>query len=202
VTNQSHVARTYNRIAGVYDLFDAPMDWMGGAQRRRRMLRQAAGRTLEVGVGTGRNFPLYPKGIELLGIDISERMLNRARRRARSLGAKVNLEQADIERLPFADAAFDTVTATCVFCSVENPVLGLEEVRRVVKPGGRVLLLEHVRPRGVFLGWLFDRLTPVTKRLFGPAINRRTEENVRRAGLEITEVRQQGVWREIFARRR
>lgn len=197
---ESEVARRYDRIAAVYDILGAPMDWMGGACRRRRVLGRARGRTLEVGVGTGRNLPLYPKGVEITGIDISGRMLEYAIRRTGRLGSGALLEQADVEHLPFPDAIFDTVTATCVFCSVEDPVRGFEEVRRVVKPDGQILLLEHVRPRGKVLGWLFDRLTPLTRRLFGPEINRLTEENVRRGGLEIVDVRREGVWREIIAR--
>ncbi len=195
------VARRYDRLARFYDVLDAPMDWMGGAARRQRLLARARGRTLEVGIGTGRNLARYPAGVDLTGVDISARMLSRARARAARLRSAVHLQQADVELLPFPDASFDTVSATCVFCSVENPVRGLEEVRRVVKPQGQVLLLEHVRPRGRVLGWLADRISPLTRRLIGPEVNRPTEENVRRAGLDIVEIRRQGVWREIVARR-
>jgi ubiquinone/menaquinone biosynthesis C-methylase UbiE len=177
------------------------MDWMGGTYRRKRVIGRARGRTLEVGIGTGRNLPWYPAGIELTGIDVSQRMLSRARERAARASHGVRLELASVERLPFPDSSFDTVAATCVFCSVEDPIRGLEEVRRVVKPDGQVLLLEHVRPRGKVLGWLADRISPVTRRLIGPEVNRRTEKNVSQAGLEIVEVRRQGVWREIVARR-
>ena len=194
-------AERYDRLASIYDLIDAPMDWIGGARRRRRVLEPSQGRTLEVGVGTGRNLALYPPEIDLTGIDVSERMLARARSRAQRLHIAPALEQADVEHLPFKDASFDTVTATCVFCSVDNPVRGLEEVRRVVKPEGKVLLLEHVRPRNPLLGRLFDLLTPLT-RLAGPEINRRTEENVNKAGLQIVSVHRDGVWREIEARPR
>lgn len=197
---RGEVARRYDRVASVYDLLEAPMDWMGGSRRRRRVLAGARGRTLEVGVGTGRNLDLYPAGVDLTGIDVSGRMLERAQRRSHLLGAGAHLEQADVEQLPFADSSFDTVTATCVFCSVEDPVRGLEEVRRVVRRGGQVLLLEHVRPTGRVLGWIADRLTSLTRRFIGPEINRRTEENVRGAGLEIVNVRREGVWREIVAR--
>lgn len=192
--------RVYDRIAAVYDVVEAPMDWLGGTARRRRVLDPARGRVLEVGVGTGRNLDLYPPGLELVGIDLSQRMLDRARARARRLGLAVELRKADVEALPFPDGSFDTVTATCVFCSVADPVRGLREVRRVLKPDGAALLLEHVRPRGAVIGRLADLVSPVTRRLVGPELNRRTEENVERAGLRIERVRRDGVWREMVAR--
>ena len=193
------VARVYDRVARFYDLYDTPMDWLGGARRRRRVLTRAAGRVLEVGIGTGRNIEHYPAGVQVTGVDLSGAMLGRARRRVASGGVVDGLVQGDAQRLPYRDAAFDTVTATCVFCSVADPVAGLREVRRVVKPTGQVLLLEHVRPRNRVLGWLFDLLSPLTRRLFGPSINRKTEENVATAGLRGTDVRREGIWREIRA---
>jgi ubiquinone/menaquinone biosynthesis C-methylase UbiE len=200
---QAATNRRYNRNAFLYDLYDRPMDLLGGVhRRRRRLLSHAQGRVLEVGVGTGRNLDLYPPGVELTGIDISPRMLARARRRAEklSLHGTLSLELADAGRLPFEDDAFDTAAATCVFCSVADPVGALGELGRVVRPGGRVLLLEHVRPRGRLWGWAFDLLNPLVRRLAGPNINRRTEDNVAAAGLEITDVRRAGLWREIQAR--
>jgi ubiquinone/menaquinone biosynthesis C-methylase UbiE len=199
--NGVSVRRVYDRTARIYDVMGAPMEWMGGARRRRRVLSRARGRVLEVGVGTGASFEHYPAGgIELHGLDISEPMLRRARSRAARLGIQVRLEQGDAEALPYADDSFDTVTATCVFCSVPDPVRGLRELGRVVRPDGRILLLEHVRPENPVLGRVFDLLSPLTRRLMGPEINRRTEANVVAAGLEIVGVRRDGVWREIEAR--
>lgn len=192
--------RVYDRSARFYDLIEAPMDRMGGADRRRRVLSGARGRILEVGIGTGLNLEHYPAGVELVGVDISSKMLDKARERAQRLRRNVVLEVADVEALPHPNASFETVTATCVFCSVADPVQGLREVRRVVKPDGRVRLLEHVRPRNPLLGKLFDILSPITRRLVGPEINRRTEGNLRAAGLEIVDVRRNGIWREIEAR--
>lgn len=198
---QGAVTATYDRIARFYDIIDRPMDVLGGvARRRRRLLSRAHGAILEVGVGTGRNLDVYRADVDVTGIDISARMLARARRRPDHLGRPVRLELADVQRLPFADATFDTVVATCVFCSVADPVAGLREAARVVRPGGQVLLLEHVRPRTRLLGWLFDAFNPVVRRLVGPNINRRTEDNIVQAGLDVVEVRRWGIWREIVAR--
>jgi len=193
------VARVYDRIAAVYDLFEAPMEWLGGQARRRRVVEGARGWVLEVGVGTGANLEHYRSDVDLVGVDIAERMLVRARDRARRLGRQAVLERADAQALPFDDNTFDTVVATCVFCSVADPIAGLREVARVVKLGGEVRLLEHVRPRNPVLGKLFDWISPLTRRLMGPELNRRTERNVEAAGLRITGVRRNGIWREIVA---
>lgn len=195
-------ARIYDRVAPIYDLYSGPMEWMGGARRRGRLLGKAEGKVIEAGVGTGLNLEHYPPGVHITGIDISPRMLARARPRAEDADADVVLDVADIEHLPYDDDRFDTATATCVFCSVADPVQGLRELARVTKPDGRVLLLEHVRPRNRLLGVLADLISPLTRRLFGPEVNRQTERNVEAAGLEIVSVRREGVWREIEARTR
>ncbi len=195
-------ARIYDRVAPLYDLYAAPMEWFGGQRRRQRLLRRAVGEVLEVGVGTGLNLEHYPEGVHVTGIDVSPRMLSEARDRAEAASVPVHLEVADVEALPFEDDRFDTATATCVFCSVEDPVQGLRELARVVRPDGRVLLLEHVRPRNRVVGALADLLSPLTRRLFGPEINRRTERNVVAAGLGIVSIQRHGVWREIEARPR
>jgi ubiquinone/menaquinone biosynthesis C-methylase UbiE len=196
----AEVARVYDRGARLYDMMQAPMEWMGGRRRRRRVLEDARGSVLEVGAGTGSNFEHYGDGVDLVAIDLSSEMLKRAGNAAAQAGRRVALVQADAEALPFADGAFDTVTATCVFCSVADPVQGLRELGRVVKRDGRILLLEHVRPENPVLGRLFDLLTPITRRLMGPEINRRTVDNVQTAGLRVANVEADGVWREIDAR--
>lgn len=147
-----------------------------------------------------RRFGEEEAGVQVTGIDVSSQMLQRAERRLTGLGLRVKLSEADVQDLPFDDDTFDTAVGTCVFCSVADPVQGLQELGRVVRPDGRVLLLEHVRPTNRLLGHIADGVSVLTRRVFGFRTNRRTEENVAAAGLEIIEVIRNGVWRRIVAR--
>jgi ubiquinone/menaquinone biosynthesis C-methylase UbiE len=112
-------------------------------------------------------------------------MLERARKRANKLNLNVNLQEMDVEHLNFADDSFDTVFATFVFCSVPDPIAGLQELRRVCKPDGKLLLLEHMRPENYALGLIFDLFNPIIVRMMGANINRRTINNIRQAGWQI-----------------
>ena len=142
-------------------------------------------RVLEVGVGTGKNLPYHPPDVAITAIDLSPRMLERARRRAASRGVDLELRRGDVQALEFADGSFDGVVGTFVFCSVPDPVLGLAEVRRVLKPAGRLLLVEHVRAAGALVGRLQDLANPASVRMTGVNINRRTAQNVEAARLTI-----------------
>nr|WP_277999063.1 class I SAM-dependent methyltransferase [Moorella sulfitireducens] len=152
---------------------------------RRRVWQEARGRVLEVGVGTGANFPFYPPECRVTAIDFSPGMLARARQKLQMAPAPVDLIEMDVQHLEFEDASFDTVVATCVFCTVPDPVQGLKEVRRVCRPEGRIVLLEHVRSEHWFFGPVMDALNPLVLYLIGSNINRRTVANVRMAGIEI-----------------
>jgi ubiquinone/menaquinone biosynthesis C-methylase UbiE len=184
-TDSGIVKHNYDRIAFVYDIIDLiiPRSW------RRRAVSLAEGKVLEVGVGSGLNLPLYSDACtEVVGIDISPRMLEKAKQRAAQCDAPVSLYEMDAQHLDFPDASFDTVLATCVFCTVPNPVKGLCEMRRVCKPGGKIILVEHMRSDKSWLGKVMDWLNPLTVRLLGDHINRHTVDNVRTAGIEILKV--------------
>lgn len=186
---RTHKIRTrYDRISRYYDFMESPLEKLLFSQWRRRVFDVLDGdNILEVGVGTGKNFEFYPVGKSITGIDFSKGMLRRARRKALRKGLKVHLEQMDVQDLQLDDQSFDTVLATFVFCSVPDPIKGLEEIKRVCKKGGKAVLLEHVRPATTLLGRIFDLLNPICVKLIGANINRDTVSNMKRAGLHLIE---------------
>ena len=134
---------------------------------------------LEIGVGTGRNLAHYPATSRAVALDLSPEMLKRAARKATRAGRSVDLLLADAQHLPFKDGVFDTVLATLVFCSVPDPVRGLSEAGRAVRPDGQILLLEHVRAENGLLGKMMDALNRLTAP-GGENVNRDTAASVRR----------------------
>ena len=181
----------YQRIAPFYDLLDLPFEY-GRYRRIRRLLFQGlSGRLLDVGVGTGRNFPFYPPGSQVVGIDISSAMLARAEPRRKSAAAEVELRQMDVTRLDIPGRTFDAAVATFLFCVLpeELQVPALKELGRVVKPGGPVRLLEYVRPRRTVRRGLARLWEPWIAWAYGASFDRRTEEHIPEAGLELTEAR-------------
>ena len=195
--------RRYNRVAWRYDILESPMEKMVFTKLRREMLSGVSGKVLEVGVGTGKSLPYYPEGVELVGIDISPKMLEKARKRADKLGIGVDLRVMDVENLQFPDKTFDLIVVVFVFCSVTDPVKGLRELARVVKDDGKILMLEHVRSENRVIGKLMDWFNPIARWLFGPNINRQTVANVEAAGLAIVSVESKGlkIIKRIVARR-
>lgn len=178
--------KRYNRIAFIYDLMEAPMERLRFAKWRQMVLDRVKGhRVLEVGVGTGKNLRYYPIDIEITAVDLSPRMLRQARRQSRMLGMDARLMEMDVQKLAFLDNCFDTVVATFVFCSVPDPVEGLKELHRVCKPNGRLVMMEHVRPVNKALGIIFDLFNPFVVRMMGANINRRTLDNIKKAGWQI-----------------
>ena len=175
--------------------------WMADRPRVRRWqdplrcetVSQAHGIVLEVGAGGGQNFPFYDadRVVRVEATEPDEAMLSVARRRLREAPIPTTLTRAPVEALPFPDAHFDSVVATFVFCSVRDLGRGLREIWRVLKPGGLLLLLEHVRAQGKLVAWVQDALVPVTTRFFGNCHwNHNIQRAVLSAGFRVTQVRQ------------
>ncbi|TAK59876.1 MAG: class I SAM-dependent methyltransferase [Dehalococcoidia bacterium] len=175
----------YDRAARFYDLHQSMMERLLMRRLRTRLwqMAPAAGAILEIGVGTGVNIPYYPPAARATAIDLSPNMLERATRRADRLHVQADLLEMDAQHLDFADATFDAVAATCVFCSVPDPVAGLREAWRVLKPGGQLLLVEHMRSGNAVVGRVMDLLNPAFVRMSGANINRRTMDNLEAAGV-------------------
>ena len=177
----------YQRIAAFYDLLDLPFEYGRYRAIRPLLFAGLAGWVLDAGVGTGRNIPFYPPGAEVVGIDLSPSMLARAERRKAALGANVALQLMDVSRLDFPDGFFDSAVATFLFCVLpgEEQVPALRSLGRVVRPGGTIRLLEYVRPRGVLRRALARLWEPWMAWAYGAGFDRRTEEHVPEAALEI-----------------
>lgn len=178
--------KRYNRFAFFYDLFEAPIEFLLFANWRAILFNRLKGKEiLEVGIGTGKTLPYYPRDIHVTGIDISTRMLDRARKRKVYLNINAELLEMDVQYLEFSDHSFDTILATFVFCSVSDPIMGLRELHRVCKPGGSLLLLEHMLPGNPIFELVFEMFNPVVLRMMGANINRRTMDNIRSAGWRV-----------------
>jgi ubiquinone/menaquinone biosynthesis C-methylase UbiE len=181
----------YERIAWVYDLLDLPFEYGRYRKIRPMLFRGLSGRILEAGVGTGRNFPFYPPGSEVVGIDLSPAMLAQAERRRPTAVAKVELRQMDVTRLNFPDRSFDAAVAAFLFCTLpdELQVAGMRELGRVVKPGGAIRCLEYTRPSGGLRRAMTRLWEPWVYWAYGAGFDRETEKHVPEAGLQLRESR-------------
>jgi len=172
--------------AGFYDL----LAW--GPERRwapfkRALFASMRGRVLFAAVGTGQDIPFFPPGKNIVGIDISPRMLAKARARAARYEGSLELRVMDIHALDFSEHSFDQVVTSCTFCSVPDPVAGLAALRRVLKPGGELYMFEHTGSRVFPFSLMLNVMTPIWRPI-GPDMNRDTVGNVEQAGFVIREV--------------
>ena len=181
----------YQRIAWAYDFLDLPFEYARYRKIRPQMFRGLSGRILEAGVGTGRNFPFYPSGSQIVGIDLSPAMLARAERRRAMASTTVELRQMDVTRLIFPDRSFDAAVATFLFCTLpdELQVAGMRELGRVVKPGGVIRCLEYTRPSGALRRFMTYLWEPWVYWAYGAGFDRHTEEHAPEAGLHLFESR-------------
>lgn len=175
--------RKWDKASGNFDFLTFGDDHRLGPHKLRLFAR-IRGATLMVAAGTGNDFRFFPSGQSIIAIDISPKMLERAAEKAAAYQGNLELRQMDVTQLEFPDDTFDTVVTACTFCSVPRPIAGLRELYRVLKPGGQLLMFEHVRSRIGPLGIMLDLMTPLSRR-FGPDLNRDTVGNVQKAGFRI-----------------
>lgn len=180
-------------LAPVYDRLSAPWEQRRFAGWRAALwaLVPAEGNGLEIGAGTGANFPFYPPASRIVASDVSLQMLQQARDKPHR--GRTPFVACDVQALPFADDTFHWAAETLVFCEVPDPVAGLRELRRVLRPQGRLLMLEHVRPSG-WRGFAADALTGVAAPLWGEHFNRDAEGAVRAAGFRV--LQREWLWRD------
>jgi ubiquinone/menaquinone biosynthesis C-methylase UbiE len=165
-------ARTYDREA------DFSERWFFGTEHRGWACSKATGDTLEVAIGTGLNLPHVPRNVRLTAVDLSPDMIALAVTRARDMGRTIRLTEGDAEHLPFADGSFDTVLCTYALCSVRDDARAISEMHRVLRPGGRLILVDHIRssvPPIFWLQWMYEFIPRRTK---GEYLTRRPSAHV------------------------
>jgi phosphatidylethanolamine/phosphatidyl-N-methylethanolamine N-methyltransferase len=188
-SDSAYTQKRYDRLAPYYECLEAVMEGLFFRNWRKKLWAKVDGyHILEVGVGTGKNFDYYPDNARITAIDFSKEMLNQAIQKKHRKNISVELELMDIQSLCFADNSFDIVIASFVFCSVPQPLKGLKELYRVCKPGGRVLLLEHVLSSRPWPAGLMKLINPVVLALAGANINRNTVKNVQACAFEWVHV--------------
>jgi ubiquinone/menaquinone biosynthesis C-methylase UbiE len=177
----------YAKEAPKYDSeADSTERWLFGAKHRGWACSRATGDTLEVAIGTGLNLPNYRPGVHLTGIDLTPEMLALARKRAADLRLPVMLCEGDAQALPFPDGTFDTVVSTYAMCSVPDEHLAVLEMKRVLKAGGRLILVDHVRSSIAPIYWI-QRLMELAPSRSERELTRRPIEHVVSAGFTIEE---------------
>jgi len=182
--SKEEIRKKYDSFSKMYDYSEIFFNLFIG-RARRKMISKASGKVLEIGIGTGSNIKYYPYNCTLTGIDLSEGMLNIARRKAEKLGKKLNLIKGDAENLPFKNGEFDYVIDTLGLCTYPDPIKALKEMKRVCRKSGRILLLEHGASNSKFVRRLQARRESKQYSLIGCHLMRNPEELVGKAGFKI-----------------
>jgi len=174
-------ARNFDLMAG----FGPEKRWE--PYKRKLFSNMGDGRILFLAVGTGLDMPFFPPGRKLVGIDISDKMLEAARPRIEAYDGEIETHAMDVHDMPFEDDSFDQVFTSCTFCSVPTPIRGLEQIRRILKPGGDLYMFEHTGSRYYPFRLMMNLMTPLSRRI-GPEMNRNTVSNVEAAGFRLRDV--------------
>ena len=185
---QQATRRKWDNAAKSFDLLNGLGPELRWAPVKRELFSAMQGKILFLAVGTGLDIQFFPPGHDIVGIDISPKMLDKAAARAAAYPGNLRLQEMDVHKMSFEAECFDQVYTSCTFCSVPDPVHGLQELRRVLRPGGVLRMFEHTGSRYFPFGLMLDLMTPLSRRV-GPEMNRDTVSNVARAGFRIREVR-------------
>jgi ubiquinone/menaquinone biosynthesis C-methylase UbiE len=182
-------AEKYSRISHLYDTFEYPIERVLFQKLRTKAISYAQKNTLEVGVGTGKNLPYYDPDIILKAIDFSSGMLKVAHRKQKNVQVKhLQLYKMDVQQLAFDSSSFDTVVSTFVFCTVPDPIAGLKEVYRVLKPSGTAIFLEHMKSHYGLVNIPLYVMNVFSTRLLGTSMVRETQKNIELVGFTIESV--------------
>jgi len=186
--------KIYNRNSRFYDFMESPMEVLSFRELREKFFKKIFEskkikkiKILEIGVGTGKNIPYYPYEAEIFGVEIAKKMLDRAKIKVKNENKNVHLLNMDVQYLGLKNDSFDIVFTTFVFCSVFDPVQGLKEIKRILKPEGKLYMLEHVRSENPLMGKIIDFFDPLFFNITGAHIARKTKENLIKAGFEVEE---------------
>ena len=179
--------KKWDRAAKNFDFMAAKGPEERWAGFKKELFSHMDGKVLFLAVGTGLDIQAFPPGKDITGIDISSAMLEKAKDRADAYQGNLELLEMDVHDLPYEDGSFDQVYTSCTFCSVPDPVKGLESLKRVLKPGGEIRMFEHTGSKFFPFNIMMNIMTPLSKKI-GPEMNRKTVENVQLAGFEVLEV--------------
>jgi ubiquinone/menaquinone biosynthesis C-methylase UbiE len=176
--------KKWDSIAKAYEwtTFGSEKRW--APARKRLFSHMGDGKILFLAVGTGTEFQHFPPGKDIIGIDISPKMMEKAVPKARKYRGNIELKEMDARQLTFPDGTFDQVFTSCTFCSIPAPTDGLKELKRVLKPGGELGMFEHTASRHFPFRQLLNIMNPLAEKL-GPSLNRDTVSNVKTAGFII-----------------
>jgi ubiquinone/menaquinone biosynthesis C-methylase UbiE len=183
--------KTYSTIAGLYDLLDLPFEYFRYRPLRRELWAGLEGRILDAGVGTGRNMAHYPADADMVGLDLSPAMLERAARRQKRLGAAAVLHKGNICETGFAEAEFDVIVSSFLFCVLDDPLQlsALRELRRICRPGGEIRILEYAYSKKPLRRFIMNLWAPWVELAYGARFDRDTTQYAEAAGLELVEDR-------------
>jgi ubiquinone/menaquinone biosynthesis C-methylase UbiE/ketosteroid isomerase-like protein len=202
-TETERIRRIFDKQAPKYDKSMSRFERLLFAGNRNWVCGQAEGEVLELAAGTARNLPFYPEGVRVTGIELSPEMAALGRKRGEELGRQIEMRVGDAEALDFPDESFDTVVCTYGLCTIPDDGAAVREAKRVLRPGGRILLAEHVRSPNPVVRTMQRVLEPLAHRFGGDHLLREPLDHLRAKGFEVDEVkRQKAGWVELVSARK